>query len=70
MLVTISSFLLPTDSTSKITTNGFSILGSLLYLIYFANTLPFHEANVPIVGKYFGFVKNILKDLSVHLLVI
>ena len=52
MLVTISSFLLPSDSSGKLTTNGFSLLGSLLYLIYFGNTLPFHEVNVPIVGEY------------------
>ena len=55
MLVTISSFLLPSDSSGKLTTNGFSLLGSLLYLIYFGNSLPFHEVNVPIVGEYIIF---------------
>ena len=52
MLMTISSFILPSDSAGKLTINGFSFMGSLLYLLYFGNTLPFHEVNVPVVGKY------------------
>ena len=51
MLMTISSFILPSDSAGKLTINGFSFMGSLLYLLYFGNTLPFHEVNVPVVGK-------------------
>lgn len=47
--MTISSFLLPSNSVGKLTINGFSLLGSLLYLVFFGNTLPFHEVNVPIV---------------------
>ena len=53
MLMTISSFLVPTNSNGKLMTNGFSLIGSILYLLYFANTLPFHEVNVPIIGKFF-----------------
>ena len=52
MLMTISSFILPSNSAGKLTINGFSFMGSLLYLLYFGNTLPFHEVNVPVVGKY------------------
>ena len=56
MLVTICSFLLPSGSGEKVTINGFSLVGSLLYLVYFGNTLPFHEVNVPIVGMYIKYI--------------
>jgi len=54
MLMTISSFLVPTNSNGKLITNGFSLIGSILYLLYFANTLPFHEVNVPIIVILFA----------------
>ena len=65
MLMTISSFLVPTNSNGKLMTNGFSLIGSILYLLYFANTLPFHEVNVPIIGKFFSKYDKIMKDLII-----
>ena len=51
MLMTGSSFLLTPQSGEKLIINGFAIIGSFMFLIYFANTLPFHSSEVPIIGK-------------------
>jgi hypothetical protein len=51
MLMTGSSFLLTPQSGEKLIINGFAIIGSFMYLIYFSSTLPFHSTEVPIIGK-------------------
>ena len=50
MLTTGSSFLLTPASGEKLLVSGISLVGTILYLIYFANTLPFHQSSVPIIG--------------------
>jgi hypothetical protein len=57
MLMTGSSFLLTPQSGEKLIINGFAIIGSFMFLIYFANTLPFHSTEVPIIGKKNIFLK-------------
>ncbi len=51
MLMTTCCFLLPPMAGEKVTANGFAFLSSVLYLIYFASNLPFHETEVPILGE-------------------
>ena len=53
MLMTGSSFLLTPQSGEKLILNGFAITGSFMFLLYFANTLPFHSTEVPVIGKTF-----------------
>ena len=49
--MSVCSFLLPPTAGEKMTLNGIAFLASILYLLYFATSLPFHETNVPILGK-------------------
>ena len=51
MLMTVCCFLLPPMAGEKVTVNGFAFVSAVMYLIYFSNTLPFHESEVPILGK-------------------
>ena len=51
MLMTGSSFLLTPQSGEKLIINGFAIIGSFMFLLYFANTLPFHSTEVPVIGE-------------------
>ena len=51
MLMTVCCFLLPPMAGEKVTVNGFAFVAAVMYLIYFSNTLPFHETEVPILGK-------------------
>ena len=49
------SFLLTPTSGEKLIINAIAILASILYLLYFAMTLPFTQNDVPIIGKiYYG----------------
>ena len=50
MLLTICSFLLTPDSGEKIWINGVALIGSIIYLVYISNSLPFHDAYVPLIG--------------------
>ena len=52
MLVTGCSFLLTPESGEKIIVSGIALIGVLMYLIYFAMSLPFHQHSVPIIGKF------------------
>ena len=49
--MTVCCFLLPPMAGEKVTVNGFAFISAVMYLIYFSNTLPFHESEVPILGK-------------------
>ena len=51
MLMTGSSFLLTPTSGEKLLINSIAILSAILYLIYFALTLPFTRDDIPIIGK-------------------
>ena len=51
MLTTICSFLLTPGSGEKLGLNGVAMIGSILYLIYISSALPFHQNNVPLIGK-------------------
>ena len=51
MLMTGCSFLLSPASGEKILINCVAILSAILYLLYFAITLPFKRTEVPIIGK-------------------
>ena len=51
MLVTGCSFLLTPESGEKLILSGISLVGVLMYLIYFAMSLPFHQHTTPILGK-------------------
>lgn len=54
MLTTGSSFLLTPASGEKLLVSGISLVGTILYLIYFANTLPFHQSSVPIIVTFYS----------------
>ena len=45
------SFLLSPTAGEKLTINCIAILSAILYLIYFAMTLPFNQNEVPIIGN-------------------
>ena len=49
--MTVCCFLLPPMAGEKVTVNGFAFVSAVMYLIYFSHTLPFHETEVPILGK-------------------
>ena len=51
MLVTGCSFLLTPESGEKLILSGISLIGVLMYLLYFAMSLPFHQHTTPILGK-------------------
>ena len=51
MLVTGCSFLLTPESGEKLILSGISLVGVLMYLIYFAMSLPFHQHTTPILGN-------------------
>ena len=51
MLMTGCSFLLTPTSGEKLIINAIALLASILYLLYFAMTLPFTQNDVPIIGK-------------------
>ena len=51
MLVTGCSFLLTPESGEKLILSGIALIGVLLYLLYFATALPFHQRTTPILGK-------------------
>ena len=51
MLTTICSFLLTPGSGEKLGLNGIALIGSILYLTYISSALPFHQDNVPLIGK-------------------
>ena len=50
MLVVACSFLLTPESGEKLLLNGVALIGVLMYLVYFAVSLPFHKNSVPIIG--------------------
>ena len=56
--MTVCCFLLPPMAGEKVTVNGFAFVSAVMYLIYFSQTLPFHETEVPILGKWkiFSFI--------------
>merc|ERR1719192_2796894 len=54
MLTTGSSFLLTPASGEKLLVSGISLVGTILYLIYFASTLPFHQSSVPIIVTFYS----------------
>ena len=51
MLMTGCSFLLSPAAGEKILINCIAILSAILYLLYFAITLPFKRTEVPIIGN-------------------
>ena len=51
MLMTGCSFLLTPTSGEKLIINAIAILASILYLLYFAMTLPFTQNDLPVIGK-------------------
>ena len=57
MLMTGCSFLLSPASGEKILINCVAILSAILYLLYFAITLPFKRTEVPIIGIMIDFKK-------------
>ena len=61
MLTTGCSFLLTPGSGEKLLVSGIALLGTILYLIYFASTLPFHQSSVPIIGEInlFSIIRSI-----------
>jgi hypothetical protein len=54
MLMTGSSFVLTPQSGEKLILNGFAIVGSFMFLLYFASTLPFHSTEVPVIVTFFS----------------
>ena len=56
MLVTGCSFLLTPESGEKLMLSGIALVGVLMYLLYFAISLPFHQRATPILGNYFIFI--------------
>ena len=50
MLMTGCSFLLTPNSGEKLMINAIAILSAILYLLYFAMTLPFTQSDMPIIG--------------------
>ena len=50
MFLTICSFLMTPDSGEKLWLNGVSLIGSIIYLVYISNALPFHDDYVPLIG--------------------
>jgi hypothetical protein len=50
MLITGCSFLLTPASGEKILINCIALLSSILFLLYFAITLPFPKIEIPIIG--------------------
>ena len=63
MLVTGCSFLLTPESGEKLILSGISLIGVLMYLLYFAMSLPFHQHTTPILGKQ-KLIHFILKFLK------
>ena len=59
MLMTGCSFLLSPAAGEKILINCVAILSAILYLLYFAITLPFKRTEVPIIGIKMDFEKKI-----------
>lgn len=58
MLMTGCSFLLTPTSGEKILINSIAILSAILYLLYFAMTLPFTRDDIPIIGKFSSLTLN------------
>ena len=54
MLMTGCSFLLTPTSGEKILINSIAILSAILYLIYFAMTLPFTRDDIPIIVTFYS----------------
>ena len=65
MLATICSFLITPGSGEKLGLNGVAMIGSILYLIYISSALPFHQNNIPLIGKY--LIHRYIKDLRNNL---
>ena len=61
MLMTGCSFLLSPAAGEKILINCIAILSAILYLLYFAITLPFKRTEVPIIGN--TILKNLRKKI-------
>ena len=64
MLMTVCCFLLPPMAGEKVTVNGFAFVSAVMYLIYFSQTLPFHETEVPILGK--GKISSFIGQFRQH----
>ena len=58
MLVTGCSFLLSPESGEKLMLSGIALIGVLMYLIYFAISLPFHQHTTPILGNYIIYLMS------------
>ena len=63
MLMTGSSFLLTPTSGEKLQINSVAILSAILYLLYFAMTLPFTRDDIPIIGTYYQFLTIFVASL-------
>ena len=63
MLMTGCSFLLSPTAGEKLIINCFAVLCAILYLLYFANTLPFNRNEVPIIGKLFPLLNSYVHKL-------
>ena len=50
----------------KLIINCFAVLCAILYLLYFANTLPFNRNEVPIIGKLFPLLNSYVHKLHQH----
>ena len=66
MLMTGCSFLLSPTAGEKLIINCFAVLCAILYLLYFANTLPFNRNEVPIIGKLFPLLNSYVHKLHQH----
>jgi len=69
--MTGTSFLLTPQSGEKITINSLAIVCIVMFLVYFAWSIPFHSSSVPLLGKYiiqFGklfYVKRFLEECGI-----
>lgn len=60
MLMTGCSFLLTPTSGEKLTINGLALIASLMYLIYFATTLPFSREDMPIIVTFYSNITALI----------
>jgi len=60
MLMTGCSFLLTPTSGEKLIINAIAILASILYLLYFAMTIPFTQNDIPIIVTFYSNITALI----------
>jgi len=60
MLMTGCSFLLTPTSGEKLIINAIAILASILYLLYFAMTLPFTQNDLPVIVTFYSNITALI----------